>query len=192
MKHPVITYANVTATMALIVALGGTSYAAVTLSKGQVKTRHIANNAVTSAKVKNRSLRKVDFARGQIPAGARGLAGAAGPKGDRGDAGVAGETGGTGSTGSTGSPGMSGYEQAAGNSANDSTTNKSATATCPAGKKAVGGGGSFLSAATDPIRIYFSGALGDGTGWLVLAQEQAAVAGNWLVSATAVCVNVAP
>jgi hypothetical protein len=48
-------YANVTATLALIVALSGTSYAAV----------RISNNSITSAKIKNHSLRAVDIKNGQ-------------------------------------------------------------------------------------------------------------------------------
>jgi hypothetical protein len=188
MKRPTASYANVTATLALIVALGGTSYAAITLTKGQVKTRNVATGAITSAKVKNRTLRAIDFKAGQLAAGIQGMAGPTGLKGDKGDAGTAGTAG---TAGSTGTSGMSGYAQVAANSVNDSTASKSVTATCPAGKKAVGGGGSYLSAQTDAIHIYFSGALGDGSGWLVLAEEQAAVAGNWLVNATAVCVTIA-
>lgn len=44
-------YAVVTSTLALIVALGGTGYAAVSIGTGQLK-----NNAVTSPKVKNDTL----------------------------------------------------------------------------------------------------------------------------------------
>ena len=64
-------YANVTATIALIVALGGTSYAAIKLPK----------NSVTSATVKDRSLLKKDFKTGQLPAGKTGKQGPAGPGG---------------------------------------------------------------------------------------------------------------
>jgi hypothetical protein len=48
----------------LFVALGGSSYAAVTLRRNSVKGKHIAPNAVTSRKVKDRSLRAKDFATG--------------------------------------------------------------------------------------------------------------------------------
>jgi hypothetical protein len=90
-------YANVTSTMALVVALGGTSYAAVTLPKNsvgsaQIKRNGVASsdirgNAVTSAKVKNGSLLATDFKAGQIPAGKQGPAGAAGAAGGTGAAG---------------------------------------------------------------------------------------------------------
>lgn len=76
-------YANVTATLALVIALGGTSYAAIKLPK----------NSVTSATVKDRSLLKKDFKTGQLPAGKRGPAGPAGPAGPSGDAGGAGASG---------------------------------------------------------------------------------------------------
>src|SRR3954447_23883789 len=64
-------YANVTATMALVVALGGTSYAAIKLPR----------NSVTSLQVKDKSLLKKDFKTGQLPAGKTGPQGPAGPAG---------------------------------------------------------------------------------------------------------------
>jgi hypothetical protein len=46
---------------ALLVALGGTSYAAVKLSANSVQTKHIKNNAVTGAKVKGNTLTGSDI-----------------------------------------------------------------------------------------------------------------------------------
>lgn len=79
-------YANVTATLALIVALGGTSYAAISLPRNsvggkQLKNRAVTNSklrasAVTSAKVKNGSLRARDFKTSDLPVGPAGPAGA--------------------------------------------------------------------------------------------------------------------
>ena len=88
-----LNYSNVVATMALFLALGGSSYAAVQLSRGSVKTKHLAAGAVTGAKVKNRSLRARDFSAGSLPAGPRGPAGAQGPKGDAGSPGAPGAQG---------------------------------------------------------------------------------------------------
>jgi hypothetical protein len=91
-----LTYANVMSTIAVFVALGGSSYAAVQLSRDGVKARHIAANAVRSVEVKDRSLRARDFARGQLPRGAtgpqgpQGFQGPQGLKGDQGDRGPAG------------------------------------------------------------------------------------------------------
>ena len=94
-----ITYANVIATMALFVALGGTSVAAVSLKKnsvgpkqikaGAVKNGELAKGAVTSAKVKDKSLSRRDFKPGQIFDGGRG---AQGPRGAQGLQGPAGPT----------------------------------------------------------------------------------------------------
>ena len=63
-----ITPATVLAGIALLLALGGTSYAAATLPR----------NSVTSIQVKDHSLLAKDFKAGQIP---RGPAGPAGPAG---------------------------------------------------------------------------------------------------------------
>lgn len=76
-----LSYANVAATLALVVALGGTSYATTQLGKGEVKGANLAKGSVTSPKVKNGSLRAADFARGQLPAGVQGPVGAQGPPG---------------------------------------------------------------------------------------------------------------
>ena len=67
-----LTYANVTATLALFIALGGGAYAAIDLvGRNDIKSRHIAPsnvkrsdvdaNAVNSAKVADRSLRLRDI-----------------------------------------------------------------------------------------------------------------------------------
>lgn len=60
--------------LALFIALGGTSYAALKLPAG----------SVTSREVKNRSLLAVDFKRGQLPRGAQGRVGPVGPAGPQG------------------------------------------------------------------------------------------------------------
>src|ERR671925_438088 len=73
--------ATVIACIALTVALGGTSYAAVTLPRASVGTAQLKKNAVVSSKVKNRSLLAVDFKRGQLPRGAQGPQGPAGATG---------------------------------------------------------------------------------------------------------------
>jgi hypothetical protein len=97
--------AMVVACIALIVALGGTSVAAVSqlvprnsvgprqLQFGAVTGPKIRANAVNSSKVANRSLLRVDFAPGQLPAGPTGPQGPAGPAGAAGPAGPAGAIG---------------------------------------------------------------------------------------------------
>jgi hypothetical protein len=79
---------NVVGYLALFVALGGSSYAAVTLKANSVKAKNIARNAVTSPKVKNGSLLAADFKAGQLKPGAQqGIPGPKGSNGDRGEAG---------------------------------------------------------------------------------------------------------
>ena len=70
--------AMVVACVALAVALGGTSYAAVALPKNSVGTKQLKPGAVTSAKIRDFSLRVWDFKRGQLPHGPAGPPGPAG------------------------------------------------------------------------------------------------------------------
>jgi hypothetical protein len=84
-----LTYANVMASIAVFVALGGTSAAAVALKKNSVGTKQLKKNAVTSTKVKNGSLAAGDFKAGQLKRGPAGVQGPAGPQGPKGDAGTA-------------------------------------------------------------------------------------------------------
>src|SRR4051794_21477880 len=76
--RPRLTYANVTSSLALVVALTGGAYAATQLPKNSVGPKQIKKNAVKSSKVKNHSLLSRDFKAGQLPRG---------PKGDKGDTG---------------------------------------------------------------------------------------------------------
>jgi hypothetical protein len=103
-----LTYANVMATLAVFIALGGTSVAAVSLKRGSVKEKHIASNAVTSPKVKNGSLLLEDFRLGQLPKGENGDAGARGAQGEQGRPGSQGEQGAQGERGLQGLQGEQG------------------------------------------------------------------------------------
>jgi hypothetical protein len=71
-------YAAVTSTLALVIALGGTSYAALVITGQDIK-----NNSVTSADVKNGNLKLKDLAASTRDGltGARGAPGATGPTG---------------------------------------------------------------------------------------------------------------
>lgn len=73
--------ANVIAYLALFVALGGTSYAAIKLPRNSVGNKQLRSNAVTSGKVRNGSLRLSDFQSGALKRGPRGPQGPAGPAG---------------------------------------------------------------------------------------------------------------
>jgi hypothetical protein len=91
--RPKLTYANVIATLALFLALGGgAAYAASTPARNTVGTRQLKKAAVTGAKVKDGSLGAVDFKAGQLPRGERGAVGERGPQGPQGAAGAPGAT----------------------------------------------------------------------------------------------------
>src|SRR6478672_8674845 len=76
--------AMVVASLALMIALGGTGYAA---------SQALPRNSGTSIQVKDHSLLARDFKAGQLPRGATGPAGPAGPAGPQGPAGPAGSGG---------------------------------------------------------------------------------------------------
>lgn len=80
-----LTYANVVASLALFVALGGTGYAALTLPRNSVGPKQIKPSAVGSSELRNRSVRLSDISR-DARNGLRGQPGPAGPPGANGAA----------------------------------------------------------------------------------------------------------
>jgi len=79
----------IVALVALFVALGGSSYAAVRIGSTQIadnsiRSRDVHNNDLRSIDVKDGSLLAKDFAAGQLPSGPAGPAGPRGKKGDKG------------------------------------------------------------------------------------------------------------
>jgi hypothetical protein len=100
-----ITYANTMATVAVLIALGGSSYAAVKVTgrnvedgsltgadvrNSSLRSKDIANRSLKSKDIANRSLRAIDFKRGVLR---RGRAGEPGVDGADGFDGYDGETG---------------------------------------------------------------------------------------------------
>jgi hypothetical protein len=95
--------------VALFAALGGTSYAAVTLAPGSVTTNSLAPGAVTHAKLSagsvgdnnliKRSLTAADFKRGSLLNALKGAGGRSGLKGATGPSGGAGPVGPPGANG---------------------------------------------------------------------------------------------
>lgn len=181
--------ALIVAIPALVVALGGTSYAAVTLAKnsvlskniknGEVKAADLKSGAVTGAKVKDGSLAAADFAAGQVPAGPAGPSGPAGAKGD---------------TGARGIPGpvttVTIIKSSAILAPGDFDT---VVVQCPSGMKALGGGPDLQNVLT--MAVTASGPysenkrpwlLADGqhagpTGWFAAARNDAAVSYSFKV-----------
>lgn len=154
--------------IALLIALGGTGYATVLqVPRNSVGTAQLKNSAVISAKVKNRSLLRADFASGQLPAGPRGPAGPAGP------------------AGAAGPPGLSGVERVASTSDNNSVASKTQTVTCPAGKRLLGGG-----ARLDPIlpQLAIQTSFPDNDNvYRATAREVTATGANWSLTVFAIC-----
>jgi hypothetical protein len=99
-----LTYANVVASVALFAALGGSSYAALSVTGAQVRDgslsgRDVRNASLTGKDVRDQTLLAKDFKRGQLSTG---------PKGDKGDPGTPGPQGPTGNPGTPGEPGPQG------------------------------------------------------------------------------------
>src|SRR5262249_16407884 len=103
-----LTYANVCASLALFIALGGTSYAAFSLPRDSVGERELRARSVGTSELKasavtSRNVRDGSIAPRDLSATARSaLAGPPGPQG------VAGQTGATGSKGERGPQGAAG------------------------------------------------------------------------------------
>jgi hypothetical protein len=162
--------------VALTVALGGTSFAAVSalprssvgtvqLKNNAVTTKKLAGSAVTSAKVKNGSLLSSDFKAGQLPAGP------------------------TGPQGPPGSPGVNALETVNATSAVNSTTTRTMSMACPSGKRLIGGG-ARLNGVFPTVAIQRSFADNDNT-WTAQAREMTPNAGSWSLTAFAICAVVA-
>jgi hypothetical protein len=171
---------TVIASVALFVALCGTGVAAVAVlpvnsvgtaqlkanavtsvkvNNGAITNAKLALNAVTSSKVLDRSLTAADFAEGQLPAGPQGPAG------------------------------VSGYQIVRVQSATDSNSTKKMTATCPSGKKALGGG---LLVSGDGKQYVASNGVYPATesSFSGEAQEVVATPQNWLIEVYAICATV--
>src|SRR5262245_26026243 len=64
--RPKLTYANVVATLALFIALGGASYAALRLPKNSVGPKQLKKNAGTTAKVKKEAITAAKVRKGTL------------------------------------------------------------------------------------------------------------------------------
>ena len=159
---------------AVVNAVPINSVGSLQLKRGAVVNAKISANAVTTDKVKNGSLLKGDFKAGQLPAGPAGPAGASGPAGAAGPAGITDVE----LVSKASEPAASGTVQGI-------------NVSCPAGKKALGGGAQTNTAAVGGPMIQKSRPFDNGTGWEATGVEAAAFAGNWTVTAWAICAKVA-
>ena len=127
------------------------------------------------------------------PRGPRGSMGPMGPTGPDGQPGGTGPAGPPGGTGPAGPPGMSGYQvvrselrPGSGSGANLAY----AVATCPSGKKPVGGG--FKAYGSDTVvDATLNAPTDDGTGWEVQTYQVGQPSAVYSLQAFAICVAVA-
>ena len=91
-RAPRPTYANVASTLALFIALGGTSYAVSQLPRNSVGTRELKADAVTSSKIRRGAIERSDLAPSALST-ARGPRGPIGPPGASGTTGAPGAQG---------------------------------------------------------------------------------------------------
>ena len=163
--------ATVIACSALLVSLAGTSVAAVTaLPRSSVGTVQLKDNAVTSRKVKNFSLLRRDFKRGQIPPGPTG---ARGPQGPPGPAGV------------------SALERRDIATPASSANLKTLSAVCPTGKRVIAGGARATGAGTAKVSIVEAYPDSDGSKFNATAREVDPTALTWALQVYAMCAVVA-
>jgi hypothetical protein len=154
--------------------IGEAARNAVVPSRGSVGTPQLKNNAVTTLKVRNFTLRAVDFKKGQLPRGAQGPAGPAGAQGPAGP------------QGAQGVAGVSGLQKVFTTGASSSGAVRSLTATCPAGKEAIGGGGIVLPANQVDIALTGSYPVTQTT-WRATARELDETGANWSLNAVVIC-----
>jgi hypothetical protein len=186
-----LSYANVTATLALFIALGGGAYAAA-------GSPFVGSSGAISGCVKTKGgpLTIVKAGR-KCPKGTVSLVlntkGATGPQGATGATGAAGATG-TGTKGEQGPPGPSGIsdyqkvESSFKKSSGGSTNVGGATAECPAGTSLLGGG---YNTTEENLKIFMSenGPTDSGEGWEAVALSGSSA--TFEVKAYAFCAKVA-
>lgn len=183
MKIRAITPATVIASLALLFALSGTAVAGALITGANVKNNSLTgidvkNESLGTADVKNGSLLPKDFKAGTLPAGQQGPAGPPGPPGA------------PGAQGNPGINGVAGLQIVNEVSTVDSSSQKIVTATCPAGKRAIGGGG-FAYNLGFPSEVALVASFPfNASGWRVAAQEINAYAPNWYARAYVICADV--
>jgi hypothetical protein len=157
-------HATAVAYVALFAALGGSAYAAVTITGKNIK-----DGTITARDIKKGSLDTTRL-NAQALGSLTGKRGPAGPQGDRGPAGARGAKGATGpagpdgSRGPTGRPGISGWEYVVSpGTLVPQNTRKTASVDCPDGKRALGGGVSTSSGLAD---VRESAPPNNGAGWV--------------------------
>lgn len=171
MRRPRLTYANVTATLALTLALGGTSaYAAGLVTSGDIR-----NGTVQSLDIKNRTIKQKDVRPGGL--GSAAIKDGSVRRADLADAVV------------------SDVEWVEESSSSGSWVRHNQGAVCPAGKYVIGAAGTVGSPA-DKVALtsidYFPSSPGRPTSVVASAHEHTPTDANWTLRVIAVCARIGP
>ena len=166
--------------LALFAALGGSAYAAVTVTgknikDGTITGKDVKNRSLGTSKLSPRAVSSLTGDRGpegpQGPQGQRGPQGPAGPIGQTGPKGDTGPGGPAGPTGAQGPSGISGYQVVVTSVAQATTIPKGQAGrvgvVCPQGKKVLGGGVAHYPE-NGTARVVESTPADTGTGWTAL------------------------
>jgi len=175
-------HSTAVAYLALFAALGGSAYAAVT-----VTGKNITDGTITGRDIKNRSLgtNKLSATAVSSLTGQPGPAGPQGPKGDKGERGPAGPTGATGPQGQIGPQGeqgvrglqgppgpsgISGWQYVTAGKDIGPGYARDFSVACPNGKKVLGGG---VATTPDPYgtEVLETAPNGLGTGWVAAVRN---------------------
>jgi hypothetical protein len=188
MKFRVAPLAGLGMAVAVMALLSVTSGAARTESEGLLYACYVPNSGtvyrikVSDTKQECASRRHVEFHWNETgPAGAPGL------KGEKGDAGPQGVPG------VAGASGITGYEVVSADFGPMMDREFRGTVSCPAGKRALGGGVTAQSTnpvANFPPTLSSSAMTADGTGWSGKGFMASSFA--WLLHVSATCANATP
>jgi hypothetical protein len=184
-----ISPAMVVAGIALLVALGGTSVAAVSqlvprnsVGTAQLRTNAVSNakirnqavtdskirrNTITSSRIRNGTLVRADFRPGQL------------------------SDDGPGTPGTPGAPGISALQRVDVATAASSANSKTVAVNCPSNKRIIGGGARVTGDGSNRVSIVESFPDSSGDRWNARAAEAVSTAGSWQLQAYGLCAIVA-
>jgi hypothetical protein len=171
---------TVIAVIALLFSLTGTAVAGALVTGANVKNGSLTgldvkNESLGSVDIRNGSIKPIDVKGGSFPTGPQGPQGPEGPQGPGGPQGPA---------------GLSNLQIVTASSTNNSTALKIVSASCPAGKRVVGGG-AYVNDPGWPNDIGIVGSYPNVTTYTAVATEQGVFLGNWRLAAKAICATVA-
>lgn len=161
--------AMIVASMALFIALGGTSYAVTRIDGSQIKNRSVSGgklikNSVRAAEIRENGLRVSEAVRADSAGNADALGG----------------------TGALAFP--RNVEVVTAASPLGSQARRDVAATCP-GTKLVIAGGAEVQATNEPIAISKTVPTGDGKSWVGQAFETTSTGADWILRVSAVCAD---